>query len=917
MDQATQRILAEYIAAREAGEHPDPEEYASRCPEGQSARRFFQLVTELEEIDHLLPDPRTVPKKIGGYRVEQEIGAGGMGVIFAGEDELGARVAIKALPEQKAFIADNDARFQREIEVLFRLLHPNIARVVELVKEGGKSFLVMELLPGGSLEERLEGRRREGRVADDEGIREMCGVLLKVTRAVASAHARGVVHRDIKPSNILFDEQDEPKLTDFGLAYLEQASTLTTGDRIMGTPVYLAPERILDPESSHDPRIDIYSLGVTLYEAIAGRPPYQGTMTEILAQSRGGPPSLRVFLGRPSDPGLVAMLERCLAYRPKDRYQNAEQLAADLHSWLEGKKVLAQNGAIRRRLAAKVRRHPVAAVTLCLLFIGMLSWQGIGVARAAERRSQVDRLLLLARDPTIAFKRSVCNILELIDPLEKESEINRNSWSKLGELHRDHSRPQVIEKPLERLSRQANAEKFRAEAFLFRASALGSDRALKVRREIERMEAIWLERDGRFEDAEILWNLVAEADDHSSASRHATLEIGVPPMPTSIRVIRYRRNVGQELVWQEEEVLPVQDWTGPIALSELKPGSYRVDVRRHDSSRWIRHPILLYSEATITLGDLILPADEEIGDEWEYVPAGLFVAGGDSLAESSEPRTIRYLDAFFIKKREETMLEFLTFLLDLSDRGVVCDDPEFASLMLDQKGWQPGVPVHIPRDNRDTVPNYDLDGFLLGTTPYGGTSIEIAAHKICPRDAQHYVAWLNRKAEERGDPWVYSLPTGDQWEKAARGADGRPFSWGAEFSWGLTHGGYSRHHVEIDGFLQMKSGQFPADCSPYGVFDMVGNVREICSDREPVSRRFLVRGGEESFYGPDMFRLAARRGALLDEYNWDFGIRLVRARRPGRGLASSGNELRPTTVSRPSHDDATTLPGGEDSAAEE
>ena len=164
-----------------------------------------------------------------------------------------------------------------------------------------------------------------------------------------------------------------------------------------------------------------------------------------------------------------------------------------------------------------------------------------------------------------------------------------------------------------------------------------------------------------------------------------------------------------------------------------------------------------------------------------------------------------------------------------------------------------------------------------------GVALDQVLHQISPFDALHYVDWLNTRAQENGDPWHYDLPTGDEWERAARGADGRAFTWGDTFDWDLTYGGQTRVALSTDkqtfDRLHMRPGLYPFDRSPFGILDLTGNVREICRDRDPVSTRYLVRGGEESFFDADEFRLAGRRGAMAREFNWDFGIRLVRYRR--------------------------------------
>ena len=239
--------------------------------------------------------------------------------------------------------------------------------------------------------------------------------------------------------------------------------------------------------------------------------------------------------------------------------------------------------------------------------------------------------------------------------------------------------------------------------------------------------------------------------------------------------------------------------------------------------------------------------------------------------ENSEPLTTRFVDGFFMKTHEVTCGEYKEFLTDLYQHGEICRYGEFHP-DVDGPDFLNGAPVHAPYDYKG--PRFDFpDGEARANDDF--FSDEQAIHFLVYEDADHYVQWLNEKARAAGESWVYSLPTSDQWEKAARGVDGRFFTWGNEFLWDLSVNSRSRSTG-----VPMAPGRFDTDRSPYGILDLVGNVREFCSDFDPVTERHLVRGGDESSYEPDNFRLAARRGAIVRERHWDFGIRLVRTRRP-------------------------------------
>ena len=874
MDDVTQQILTEYIADLDAGLAPDPETFARRCPGEQGPLRFRQLLGELDQLRGLLPEPRPAPEWIGDYRVEGELGHGGMGVVYAAVSGDGRRVAIKMLPDDQLITDQHAARFRRETEVLSSLDHPNIARVLELGRDRDRPFLVMEALDGGSLVDQLDQRRRRGAPTTDEDIRQVCRIIARVARAAASAHSHGVVHRDIKPSNILIDERGEPCLTDFGLAFLEEASTLTSADRVLGTPAYIAPERLLDPQAVSDPRVDVFSLGVTLFESIALVRPFQGALPEVLAATRFGPPPMRLFLGRPVGRSLDAILERALAHRPARRYPSALHLAEDLEAWLANRPVRALRGARVRRLGYKLRRHPLAASSLALSLLLLVASQAYRVHQSRLLRQEVDRLLSAAEGPQDLFRRATGAILAQIKAPHRSS---RNDWCDFGQRHLQNPRPEAIEGRLEALRKTAEEARGVVEPMLLQAVVLGSEVARQSLFDLYRRHAIWLEWQGRFEAAEVRWKLAVDGD-RGELPPLGRIQVGPAPVSAVLRLLRFDRSSPTAAVWKLEEVAAAQEWRAPVEFSRLDPGSYLLELQRQDGERIIRHPLLLHRGEQILVEGLELPTDDEIGEGWEYVPAGTFVAGGDPRAEASEPRSVRYLAGFFVRRFEVTMVEYLEFLFDLKRRGVICDDQAYRSYML-QKGWPADLPVHIHRDDRDTPPPYTLEELASGIVPNLGVSTDMALHRVSHRDAQHFIGWLNQRARERGEPWLYALPSGDQWEKAARGADGRSFAWGDAFDWRLTAGAYTKHHVQLDENRHMAPGRIPEDSSPYGLLDMVGNLREHCADLDTASGRYLVRGGEESYYRPDAFRLAARRGALLDEYNWDFGFRVVRTRR--------------------------------------
>jgi tetratricopeptide (TPR) repeat protein len=337
---------------------------------------------------------------IPGYVILRRLGRGGMGVVFlATQVRLQRPVALKMPPADLG--GEELRRFRSEAEAIARLHHPHVVQVFETGEHQGRPFLVMELLEGGSLAQKLA----QGPLAPPPAT-ELVEVL---ARAVQHAHERGVVHRDLKPANVLYSEDGTPKVTDFGLARrLDLSSAQTQTGAVLGTPSYMAPEQAAGRTREAGPAADVYALGAILYECLTGRPPFQGaTPLETVQQVlRDDPVSLRKL-----EPGVPRDLEtvclKCLHKEPTRRYGSAAELADDLRQHLEGRAVAARRASRAERAWRWARRNPQnAALTLCVLLAVLLgggAWLWRVRAREArdhealETLSQAVRLLEEAR----------------------------------------------------------------------------------------------------------------------------------------------------------------------------------------------------------------------------------------------------------------------------------------------------------------------------------------------------------------------------------------------------------------------------------------------------------------------------------------------------------------------------------------
>ena len=250
--------------------------------------------------------------RLGNYEILEEIGRGGMGVIYRARQRHSRRiVALKRVLTYHADSRDTLARFRREAEAAASLDQPNILPIYEVGEsEEGVPFFSMKYASGGSLQEVGPALRHDPR--------EIVRLMAKVTRAVQYAHRQGILHRDLKPGNILLDGCGEPLVSDFGLAkWLDTASDLTRTLTIFGTPGYIAPEQAEGPAASLKPSADVYSLGAILFDLLAGRPPFLGEHAlAVIRQTADKPaPKLRSLVQH-ADRDLETICARCLEREP-------------------------------------------------------------------------------------------------------------------------------------------------------------------------------------------------------------------------------------------------------------------------------------------------------------------------------------------------------------------------------------------------------------------------------------------------------------------------------------------------------------------------------------------------------------------------------------------------------------------------
>ena len=261
----------------------------------------------------------------GRYSVGEPLGRGGMGEVRSGWDKvLERRVAVKLLREDAASNPAVRRRFEAEARAAAGLVHPNIVQVYDSGEDGGVPFIVMEKLPGRSLRDDIRARRLS--------VAEAASVAVQVLAALEAAHRGGLMHRDIKPANILYAGGDRWKVADFGIAKSLQQTDPdeTVTGLVIGTPAYLPPERLLGGDAT--PGGDVYAVGVILYEALAGRRPFETTDRAGWIPAPASPPTPLRHL-RPDVPaGLTGAIERSVSLDPSHRFATADEMADAIRS---------------------------------------------------------------------------------------------------------------------------------------------------------------------------------------------------------------------------------------------------------------------------------------------------------------------------------------------------------------------------------------------------------------------------------------------------------------------------------------------------------------------------------------------------------------------------------------------------------
>jgi formylglycine-generating enzyme required for sulfatase activity/predicted Ser/Thr protein kinase len=350
------------LGARErASDFPDKPAWAPLVNPGEKEGR---------ESAHPEPESGLPFERLGEFRLLARIGEGGMGVVYrAVQESLDRQVCVKVIRSDRIGSFEAEARFGREIEAVSSLRHPGIVSVYGSGEELGVRWFAMELVPGAGLDELLRDARRKEK---HPTVEQIATWIRDAARALDCAHGAGIVHRDVKPSNIRVTPDGRAMLLDFGVARHVNLSTLTLTGEFRGTPHYASPEQIKGSRAGIDARTDIYSLGVTLYEAAAGRLPFEGETTEQIFHQildREPVPPRRLNPAIPRD--LETVIMKAVEKEPERRYRRMANFADDLQRILDGKTILAKPAGFATRTWKRIRRNPVVSGAVAVALIAL------------------------------------------------------------------------------------------------------------------------------------------------------------------------------------------------------------------------------------------------------------------------------------------------------------------------------------------------------------------------------------------------------------------------------------------------------------------------------------------------------------------------------------------------------------------
>ncbi len=778
---------------------------AARHGLSEECLREIAEILEPGVADSALPTMYTIqegparprPPLVRGYESSELLGVGGMGEVWRVYDpSLNRYLALKSLRSHLTSDPVLEARFLGEARLTAQLQHPGIVPVHTTGElSDGRRYFTMKEVSGRNLREIIReihfGSTAAQWVTTSDGwnLNRVMVAFYQVCQTVAYAHQRGVLHRDLKPSNVMIGEFGEVYVMDWGLARVdgsveqsptrrheEEDATLTVWGEVPGTPAYMSPEQIVGDIDAIGPASDVYALGAMLYEILSGQPPYgRGRPEEVIRMSRAGPPPPPDQCGsdRPGPPipeDLADICMQALSREPRARFPDAAALAREISAWLDGARRLEQARAL--------------VITADVLLAG-----------AASRREQA-----------ITLRAEAQAILAAVQPHESV-EWKLPGWEK--------------EDAAEALDQAAERDELEyvqtLRAALYQAPDFADAHERLARHYAEAHRQSEARQDSRHSQRlELLLRAHDRGTFRSYLQGDGSISLVTDPPGATVRLYRYER-------WQRRLVATFLSELGttPLVDVSLARGSYLLTLQAPGCAQ-VRYPVLIGREEAwdgVRPGEVAphpipLPAEDALGEDDIYIPAGWFRSGGDSIAAASLPRRRLWCRGFVMRRYPVTNAEYMVFLNELLSWGREEEALRWAPRERAGAAGTPGALIYGRDDSGRfiLVPDADGDRWEPGWPVL----------KVGFDGATAYARWQSART---GLPW--RLPGELEWEKAARGVDGRYYPWG-DFLDPTFCCMQDSHPPQRR--LPAVVTAFPLDVSPYGVRGMGGNARDWCLD---------------------------------------------------------------------------------------
>ncbi|OGV34786.1 MAG: hypothetical protein A2020_09700 [Lentisphaerae bacterium GWF2_45_14] len=829
----------------ESSENISPSEKTVLITDGYISASDGHLT--LEELDSVL-------KNIAAGSMEKfsklkTIGSGGTAtIISAYETALGREVAIKVLRTEYRKNSKYLERFIREARATAQIEHPNIVPIHEIgVLDSAGIFFTMKRVNGETLKDIIEkiylGNQR---YIGEYPQRRLLEIFSSACQGVAFAHSRGIIHRDLKPENIMVGDYGEVLVLDWGLVKhikeiesesgtqnpeniqldLKKDGTKTVDGAISGTPLFMSPEQAIGDTKSIDQKTDIYSLGTILYSilTLCGAP-FDDTLdpAEILNRVEKGDfvrPKKRAPKVKISRE-LEAICLKAMSTSKHDRYPDVKSMIADIRNYQYGFTVSACATPQWAKFWKLMLRHPVISSVVAVAVILSLGYSGANLIFMHARFTTArDAAMKYIESGNSAYKKSLYMHKEL-DAMENERIVSTRTTQEKALEEKLHDQEAEMENNYSTalmlyFSVPPSYEKNESVENGFKCImknridySLMTGNYLQARKWLNLLK-IWFGK--RYQDIK----------DQKLLNELSTVEKMIMGETTLvIKTIPYSAELGLYRLKEDPQSLlrPVfENKLGKSPLTGLRMiyGSYLIKVTCAGIPEFI-YPVFIRRGIKSQVIEIEIPQKTPAGTV--YVPAGDFLSGGVN-SRGVRLRSI-YLPGFFIKKNEVTFSEYLEFWKSIKSPA---DKLNFSGK------------IRLDENDRCFLDAWDNNGNLMYNLkldrPVTGITLDAA---------KAYCRWLSAKTD-----LDIRLPSAEEWEKAARGVDGREYVWGNYYRDNLAY------TIENEGArkkygLWAPPGSFPEDVSIYGVNDMEGNVREFTTTRFLDSPYFFqIKGASSS-----------------------------------------------------------------------